>query len=499
MKEAVVVLGLCMIAFTVARQHLIQTGFERNDYTARCVAWLLLNCAAFLLGNFWLYVVVSGAAMALFAQRDSNRIALFCFLLFAVPNIARVIPGIGPIDSIIVLSHHRLAAMLILLPIAFLEFSTATPTRPHFRFPDILVSIFLIWTVGSSAAHSESVTILIRMSAEAFLDVVLPYYAASRCITRVGQFYDVAGAIVAAVFASALIAMFESARTWLLYEALKWKWEDLLFNLVQVRGILRASAASASPITLGFNMVVGLGFAYVLRYRAKTQWRNTVIMAGLVGGLLATVSRGPWVGAMALVFAMASIGPGNFKRLTKLLVGGAVVTVALLVSPYGDVFVSYLPWIGSVEANTIDFRETIFLNSLSIIAENPIFGNHDFGSHPLLAAHSYEGGFQDIANTYLGIALVYGLFGLSVFLLIMISSLLRLRSIVKHADHLVMPARTMFGILFGMGVIMGTASMGGEMPVLFWLITGVVTALYGMIEKDHKMSVRTSITSRQVV
>lgn len=487
MKEAIVVLALSTLAFATARQHLVEAGFEQRNYLARCSAWLALNLVAFFLGSFWIYVVVSAATIALFSVRDPNRLALFYFLLFAVPNIARMLPGIGPIESIIVVTHHRLLALIVLLPVALRELSARPRTQAHFRLPDTLIGVFLLWTVGSSAAHSESVTILIRMSVGALLDVVLPYYVASRCISRMSQFYDVAAAIVAALFASALIAIFESARTWLLYEALKWKWEDLMFNIFQVRGVLRASAASASPITLGFNMVVGLGFAYLLRFKAKDKWRNSLILMGLVGGLLATVSRGPWLGAVALIGAAAILGPGSFRRTTQLLLVGIVAVAALLMSPYGDVFVSYLPWVGSVEANTIDFRETLFLTSLAVIAENPLLGNHDFASHPLLASLSYEGGFQDIANTYLGYALVYGMLGLSIFLLILISSMIRLRTIVNRSKHLALPGRVMFGVIVGMVIVMGTASMGGEMATLLWLMTGLTTALYGMMLKDCKL------------
>lgn len=492
MNEAIVVLSITIFAFVFAKQYVTNAGSERSDYVGRCTVWLLISFAAFIFGSFWLFAALTCSLLAFYSRKDSNPLALFCFLLFAVPDVQMVLPGPGPIDALVELSYYRMLALFVLLPVAWREFSTSSEKRSHMRLPDTLVALLLILTVGASAIDSGSLTISLRMTVYAFTDVILPYYVASRYITKVDQFYDIAAAFVAALFVASLIAIFESSRTWLLYEALKFKWADVVFQGFQMRGILRATAAAASPITLGFSMVVGLGFGYLLRSESDRKWQNFVIMVALLGGLLATVSRGPWVGAVALIGALAILGPGKLKRLSLFAVAAAVTTIILLLSPYGDAFISYLPWIGAGDDHTITFRETLLLDSLAVISENPFFGDQNFASHPLMIAQArMNGDFLDIANAYLGYALLYGLFAMVLFVLVLCSSLLRLRAIVKtgvtNAHGLAGPARVLFGIIFAMAVILGTASLSSEMEAMIWVMVGLASALFRMSQQDPVM------------
>src|SRR5258707_3117917 len=84
-------------------------------------------------------------------------------------------------------------------------------------------------------------------------------------------------------------------------------------------------------------------------------------------------------------------------------------------TPAGVVLVDYLPFVGTVEAQNVAYRERLFEISLDVVLDHPFFGDWDFLQLPVMQQLRQGQGIIDIVNTYLGVALASGLLGLALF------------------------------------------------------------------------------------
>ncbi len=106
-----VILFLSAIVFSFARRpacKLINCG----DFIRRRNLWLALTLTAFLAHNYWLYVVIAGFLLHYSSKREPNKVALFFFVLFALPIASANIPGLGIVNYIFSFSYPRLLAWL---------------------------------------------------------------------------------------------------------------------------------------------------------------------------------------------------------------------------------------------------------------------------------------------------------------------------------------------------------------------------------------------------
>ena len=87
----------------------------------------------------------------------------------------------------------------------------------------------------------------------------------------------------------------------------------------------------------------------------------------------------------------------------------------LLASPAGRTIIDYLPFVGTVDAGTVTYRERLFDISIEVIKQNPVLGAADVMQLPVMQQLRQGAGIIDIVNTYLLVALVTGLVGLSLF------------------------------------------------------------------------------------
>ena len=89
-----------------------------RDYAIRRNLWLALTLTAFLAPSYWSYVLVAGVLVLFAAQRDSNPVALYMFLLITLPPLGMELPTFGIINQLFALNHLRFLSLLLLLPIA---------------------------------------------------------------------------------------------------------------------------------------------------------------------------------------------------------------------------------------------------------------------------------------------------------------------------------------------------------------------------------------------
>lgn len=482
-RALVVILVLAFAAFSIAHVPLCQGIFRAEDFKRRRNLWFAITLIAFLSHNFWLMCLLCGALVALSAQRDSNSLALYFALLFAVPPFGAQIPGIGPINYFFDLNFIRLLNICILLPVAVRLGINGSKQPSGSRGADLLVAghlalIFVLTVLVANFTGTARQTFLLT------LDIALPYFVASRLPMTRDAFRELAAAFVLSTTILAAIAVFELLWRWLLYssldDALGIRWGFGNYLLRGEGGALRATASTGHSIVLGYLLLIGGAFLFFLEQTVKP--RTLVVAAGVVlsGGLVATVARGPWVGAVAMLAVVFSIGPGAARRLGMLFTSCVAIAIGLAISPWGSVVVDHLPFIGTVEEGSVTYRQQLFNVSMILVWQNPIFGSYDYLYNPIMEQMRQGEGIIDMVNTYLGVALASGLVGLALFVGPFLAAALSVhrarRSIAdtdREADAL---GRALLAALAGIAVTIATVSPINAVPTVYWMIAGLCVA-----------------------
>jgi O-antigen ligase len=149
--------------------------------------------------------------------------------------------------------------------------------------------------------------------------------------------------------------------------------------------------------------------------------------------------------------------------------------------PGGTRWIDFLPFVGTVETGSVDYRKQLFEQSLVVIQHNPLFGDADYRQAPELLQLIQGEHIIDFVNTYLEIALSSGLVGLSLFLGIFASILARLRRLLKF--HAVRDAdfdtyvRASIATLIAILVTIATAANIDFIPYVYWSFAGLTVAI----------------------
>lgn len=488
-RALVVILVLAAATFGLLRRTLIGAA-PAGDYLRRRNLWLALTILAFASYSFWLYAAVATIILAVAQQRETNVPGLFFALLFVIPPASTEIPGFGLINYFFALNHLRLLSLVVLLP-AFITLRRKRESLPFGRiWPDRLLLAYMALIVALNL-RDASLSDTFRQAFYLFIDAFLPYYVASRGLRRIAQLREAMQALVVAAILLGVVAVFEFARHWLLYRAvvntmgIDWGYSTYLGRA----GSLRAIASTGHAIALGFALAVAFGLCLAILPGLRSRLARLVIVAPLGLGLVATLSRGPWLGAAAIFIAFIATGRSAMKRLTLLALGGVASLPLLAVLPGGQKVLDLLPFIGTVEKSNIDYREQLFENSLLVIARNPWFGSVDFLKAPEMEQMRQGQGIIDIVNTYLSIALSYGLVGLALFCGFFLALLAALRRTIrsKQADEDArICGRALLATLLGILLMIFTVSSITVIPIIYWSVAGLCVAYVQMVQNASR-------------
>lgn len=423
-KAFVVVMILTVLAFWLARPAF--TKFMSDDaFVRRRNLWLSITACAFLIPSFWLYMGAAAVLIWRAGRHDPNPAALYLFLLLVVPPFQQAIPGFGLVNQLFPLDHFRLLGLFLIVPAALrlrrsaaLEFNP--PVRSTWLVPDVFLVIYGALPIILLAPYAP-LTGTMRAVFLLGVDLLLPYYVLSRFCTSKAMLVEAIAALALSAVILAPLALFESAKGWLMYSDMANYWqidEDLIGYLLR-GGILRAQVTSGQSIVLGNFYAVVLGLWLYLQ-SGLTGFRRWLGTAAVIGGLLAAFSRGPWVGAAVCGFAFFAFGPNAKTRVLKFIGISAVVVAAALVSPVGDRIIDNLPFIGTVDAGNVTYRQAVIDRSIHIIQQNPFFGSRTIGSQ--LEDLRTGQGIIDLLNVYLNIGMAYGLVTLAAFVLFLVTA-----------------------------------------------------------------------------
>jgi hypothetical protein len=495
LRSLLVILFIAFIIFKVAKRPITIAGMSSNDFDTRRRLWFAITIIAFLANNFWIFIVIAIPVFLYAAKRDQNKIALVFFLLFAVPLFGAEITGFGLVNFLFELNYFRLLSLLILLPTYFsLRASRQNEANPKYAadyllFAYIALGLFRQFQIDSATNTARTLFYII-------LDIFLPYYVASRSIKDLKSFADVFSAFTISAILIGAIGLFELLKGWLLYSSLNetfgidWGYGKYLDRA----GTLRAIASTGQPIVLGYVLAVAFGFYLYLNQKLPSKTTRAICLTGLVFGIVAPLSRGPWVGVFAAGLLFIATGDKPLKTILHISLPALFIFMVLLTTPYGATIIDHLPFVGTVDIENVTFREKLFDNSLQVISRNPYFGSFDYILSPELEELRSGGddGIIDIVNTYLAITLSSGIVGLTLFVTFFMSVLVQVsratrKSLAISKDiHLL--GRTLLSTLVGILVIIYTVSSITFIPIIYWMVAGLGVSYVRLVTKGISLS-----------
>jgi hypothetical protein len=476
-RALIYVLVLAAPAFYFSRK-LTASVVSAREFAIWRNSWFIATVAAFLSGRYFVVYAAIVVMLCLYGHAvRAASVALFVILLYAVPIVDIPIGGLGIFNALFDINNARLLVIFLLVPILFARNGSKIRGAGTFATPDRLVVGYVVLLTALQFRQSD-ITHVVRVAAVNTIDVLIPYFAFSRTVTSLADLRKISAALVVGALPLALIGVVETVKVWHLYASIAQDWGgDRLMGYLARQGLLRASASASGPITLGFVLMVGLGGLLAFQETIRPRSVAIITFVLLAAALVSTLSRGPWVGAGVLILAFLVFGPNAAANLGKLAAIGAAVPLLLIQTPLGERIVDLLPFVGSVDADTIGYRQRLFENSTKVIERNLWLGSADYLSTPEMEAMRQGEGIIDIVNTYLRVTLASGVVGLALFLSFFVVILAGLRLAATRNAGLGSCIRAFAATLIAILVTIATVSSYDYTPYIYWSFAGLCVAL----------------------
>jgi len=432
MKALIVVLVIATGVFWIAKPVMLRFCKE-SDYLRRRNAWILVTMIAFLCSNFWIFACLAALIFGFCSKRDSNPSALYLFLLSVVPPVSVVIP-LGGNSQLLPLDNALLLSVFVMIPAGRRLIKNEQGWRPgrlgaidwFLLAHGLFASVFYIHLINVNGTfYPTTVADFARRVITFLLGTFAPYFVISRTTRNSQQIRECMAAFVLSSMLMAAIAVFESAKGWLLYEMISNAWDtDITFSSYLMRGsILRAMASSGHSLSLGYLLAIAFGFWLCLRSAVESRRARLGVVVLLSLGLIAAFSRGPWICAIGIYFAYSALQPKASAALVKATLGLSLAFAIAAVSPIGKQIVDVIPFLGGqIDSDSILYRQRLWDRCIELISDNPMLGDQ-FALSKMQDLRQGQG-IIDLVNGYVTELLGGGLIGLGLFLSATILALL---------------------------------------------------------------------------
>lgn len=484
-KSLIIILAIASTIFYLARKH-IEPYLQPGEFVRWRNTWIGVTLIAFLASNFWLFILATGFYIRQAAKPLENRVAFFAILLFAVPLIYSRLPFLFDIN------YARLLVLIILLPM-FLstKWREDAPRLGKTSADWLLMLLLILMTILEM--RGRTFTDAIRSGMGYSIDIFLPYFIASRAIKDFKQLKTVIIGVAFAGLIAGSIAVFENVTQWLVYNPLENVLSGGYFGLGAYLGrgtSLRALSSLGHPLVLGLAMVITFGFFLFVAPSIKNKKIRWICQLAIIAGLIAPVSRGPWVAATALLFVFIALGPNVVKKMSIALIFTAIAAVALPVIPGGQKVINLLPFVGKVDSFNVDYREVLLDKGILIVKRKPLFGVYEPSEEPEMEDMVQGEGIVDIVNSYLNIVLGYGLPGLilySTFFLLAIYRVHKSRKKIKDkmSDE-ALCGRMLMATMCAVLMAIFSVSSIGVIPTMIYFLAGIMFSYARIIDNTYK-------------
>ena len=494
LKELFVVLVIALVIFRLARP-LVLLFVKEADFVRRRNVWCALTAVAFLSPNFWIYALIAMPMLLWAGRKDSSPAALYLLLLHVIPPYAIRVPMVG-ISFLFDADNYLLLSFFLMLPAALRLVRRKDSDRIHglqamdlflFAYGILTAFLFLHPETAAGVIMSATFTDCLRRLFLFFIGTVVPYFVISRSISDRRAMLDLMATYCLMCGGLAAVALFETAKHWLLYGEMG----DLFasanndsvvssFSVYLLRGSsLRAMVSTGHPLVLGYLLAIGLGFWLYLQKHVPSRVSRFAVTGLYWAGLLAAYSRGPWIGAVCIYCVFTVLKPGAFSRFFKALGVAGVLAILISLTPLREKVVNVLPFLGgTVDNENILYRHRLFDRAWQIILENPFFGDQN----ALLRMQDLRQGqgIIDLVNSYLEILLDNGFVGLFLVLSFIVIAILKAWSLSRESRHvdpdLSMLGASLVSCIVATLLMMLNGGFGGGNGKMFYVLAALAAA-----------------------
>jgi hypothetical protein len=481
LKALIVLVTMAFIAFATIGPVLVNAGMKRSDLDIRFKSWLALQSAMFLAGNFWA-AMIAVAIIGLYARkRDSNPVSLYVFLVLSVPLLTSAVGGLGILGHLVEINHSRLLSAIILLPTAVQIIKSQTEAKVGALATDKFMICYFSLMFLLTLQIGSFFGVVRQAIFYPILDVFTLYFVASRTLNIREKQTDFLLALAFAGGILGLTGIFEITRSWLLFGSLETSLglEYQTTNYLARDVYIRALTSSGQPIVYGYEMALSLIFALSILFQKKRS-KMLLTVAICLGGLISSLSKGPWLGALAGILLLISLSDYKNKVVGPVALLTVVFIVFLATTDAGKSAVEFLPFIGTLDEGSQTYRTELMQVLGNYVLEHPFLGAHDYYFAADTDNLKAGGGFIDVVNTYLIVALQSGFTGLSLFLGCFLSALwfayLKWKASPKRSEER-MFSGTLVASMVCIMITIYTVSNIYTIPILYWSIIGACAAL----------------------
>lgn len=476
-KALLVIMMLALTIFHFAKPICLNFIAE-NDYIRRKNIWLVLTVTAFISPSFWIYAVISFVLSYLSTRKDNNPAALFVMLMHVIPSFNVPLPSFI-VNSIFDINNIRIMELAILMPVAWrLVNAKNKKNYGNHKAIDVLMFLYLVLQAFLLMPY-EDITNTVRRIFLIVVDSMLLVYVASRTCSDKGKINEVMVTFCLTAAISVALALFEYSKVWLVYTGFSAVWDIPSQGLYLFRdGALRAQASAGHSLVLGYLLAVALGLWLFISDSITSKKYRFIGTTGLCLGLFATLSRGPWVTAVFIYVIYIVIDKNGVKDLLKRIAIMTPFIAAALFSPLGPKIIDKLPFVGTVDASNVEYRQRLAESSWELIKTNPFLGDPFYEKN--LENMRQGEGIIDMVNVYAQISLLYGVVGLFLFFAPFGLSILKVWKKINKKNQLdsatVNMGRALVACMLGTALFIATASFILAIPVMYYLLIGLASA-----------------------
>ncbi|MEO1013708.1 MAG: O-antigen ligase family protein [Pseudomonadota bacterium] len=478
-KILIIVTPLILAGFIAARGAFASV-VDPNRMIRWAMAMIAMTVAAFMIHDYWAALfVITFIAIALGASEPLKPI-IFLIVAFAIAPGDKPIPGIGGINNLFLLSSMLSVCILLLTPYLF-SAKKGSRVAKVAGGADFAVIAFCVLTAVLSF-RDTTFTHGLRIIVSSVLLTVSVYWAFSRSVRSVSDLQAAATAYVAILVALSLVALAEFALQWHFYTEMARNWGiDTPFAYTGRGGFQRSFASTIAPIGFGICLNVAIVLAIALMRGASNRSMAWLVVLGLVAALIATLSRTPWLATCVSVVIFFATGSKAAARLMQLGMVSVFGLVILLATPIGGTLLGLIPGLDAGASSTFGYRMRLLEVSVDVISQSWLFGYADPSAHPDMQVLVQGQGIVDLVNTYVDIALSYGLVGASLFVMANVAALRAAWTAMRQAAALDLPVADLCRGFFAAHLafligIAGTSWRTGVTEELAWVMLALTVA-----------------------
>lgn len=419
--------------------------------------------------------LIASAVVALRHGPGRALLAVYLPMLLLIPDGFRAItPGLPD-------PNFSQAAIIPILAVAVLRHGPRWRPVPM----DLLIVVFAVWLgfsdyLGRGYADAQNFMFAMLFS------VVAPYFVARLVIGAEDLQVAVGRRFVGLVFAVALIGFFEFRFGYNPFHAVIGKFfpgQGTGWVTTFRHGVARVAGPYSHAILAGIMLVTAYRLQRWLQWGGHWEprfarlpalpWsKAAIITAVLAVGMVMTVARGPWLGALVAV-AIVAVGRARNRRraltiaATVLALGGVLGGAAL--SSYLDIQPGQMM---TMSQESAFYRKVLFEKYLDIALDHAWFG---WG----LTTWPKVRGMESIDNYYLLISLMHGVPAMLMLVVMLLGSTAQcVRQGLREPVGSHSPLFTFAGIFVAIFVALGTVYLGEQvLPTLFFMLGWAQVAL----------------------